>query len=401
LPPRPARWILRRLLRDREFLLLAEWLALAERGGMRIPDEELPSVLSAVGPSLDDPGPRARWLAEQVPELRLPAGGAGDAPADWDAASTPAERAAVLAAIRRRDPAEGRDLLERDRASLPPDARPRVIAALGEGLSEADEPLLERALDERRIETRQAAALLLARLPGSAFAARMADRARPLIERDGDRLTLRLPEWSDDFARDGIVKATQPGMGERAWWRHQLLAAVDPQRWVQWLGLGVGDLVDRVAATEDGMAVLEAWVEAVDLRFPDAAFAAALLAHVPAWVELGRRLDRADSERLLAGALRDAVVDTAVLEAIPRPWSAAMGTLVIEALAAQAAASIHQAWSVRQAARITASRLPIELADVFETALLAAAGANGHPLFGEAVAVIRLREQLHHAFVTP
>ena len=63
--------------------------------------------------------------------------------------------------------------------------RALAVAALAVGLGPADEPFLERCLDDRAKGVREEAQRLLDRLPGSARAARMAARLRPLISVSG------------------------------------------------------------------------------------------------------------------------------------------------------------------------------------------------------------------------
>ena len=58
------------------------------------------------------------------------------------------------------------------------------LSVLADGLSLADEPLLEAALDDRAAEVRSWAAYLLARLPGSALGQRMAERALGCLRLD-------------------------------------------------------------------------------------------------------------------------------------------------------------------------------------------------------------------------
>ncbi len=172
-------------------LILAEWLGLAAERGLRVTPHLLPSLLdqgrlrrelrpliATVG------GTRAHWLAELNPDWRYLTHTAGPSTVDaqpestgWETGSR-AQRLGYLRRLRRADPAAARELLLRDWATLTPDERADLVATLDDGLSLADEALLERALDDRRKEVREAAANLLVRLPASAFQARMVDRAR-------------------------------------------------------------------------------------------------------------------------------------------------------------------------------------------------------------------------------
>src|SRR6185369_15045090 len=173
--------------------LVPEWLELARGIDRRPPDDELPRLLAlatrdhAVRDELAPLiGPRAGWLVDQIPELRPGlAGGALDAELDpveaWAAAQGAPDRADVVARLRARDPDAGRAFLDAvwDDASFT--ERGLAIDQLAEGLSAADEPLLERARTDSRAEVRGPAMDLLARLPDSAYA-RLADAVgRPLL----------------------------------------------------------------------------------------------------------------------------------------------------------------------------------------------------------------------------
>src|SRR5439155_3057610 len=100
--------------------------------------------------------------------------------------------------------------------------------AMRSGLSPGDEPLLERALDDKRKPVRDAAAKLLARLPSSAFAHRMITRvaalvsyqpaSKGLLRKKASALTVTLPSGEPDAAakRDGLVGKARDGMGAAA-----------------------------------------------------------------------------------------------------------------------------------------------------------------------------------------
>src|SRR5215472_8574086 len=229
------------LLLDDQRALLPEWLRAVAGRGLRVPAERLPDLLEAgtasqamrrdVEPVLGERGP---WLAAQVPRWSwaapLPAT-AGEREALWRTGTRP-QRHRLFALLRRTRPDEARQLLYRGLAREEAADRAWFIAALGEGLAPADEPLLETALDDRRQEVRAAAARLLARLPGSAFARRMTDRTVPLVRVDRGGIIVALPDDLDEAAiRDGVIRRPSSGTGERAWWLHQLVAATPLPAW--------------------------------------------------------------------------------------------------------------------------------------------------------------------------
>ena len=116
-------------------------------------------------------------------------------------------------------PAAARDLLEAQWTTVSAKVRADAVRALGPGLSAADEPLLERALDDRAKSVREAAAAMLDRLPASARAARMADRLRRLVRVRGTlvrHLEVDVPDAPDEAAvRDGLTAPAKGGRPRR------------------------------------------------------------------------------------------------------------------------------------------------------------------------------------------
>ena len=324
------------LLLDDQRALLPEWLRAVAGRGLRVPAERLPDLLEAatanqamrrdVEPVLGERGP---WLAAQVPRWSwaapLPAT-AGEREALWRTGTRP-QRHRLFALLRRTRPDEARQLLYRGLAREEAADRAWFIAALGEGLAPADEPLLETALDDRRQEVRAAAARLLARLPGSAFARRMTDRTVPLVRVDRGGITVALPDDLDEAAiRDGVIRRPSSGTGERAWWLHQLVAATPLSAWD-----AVG-LSPEQAATLPVTGDLEAplrrgFAQAAGAQ-RDPRWAIAFLDVSPRLAELAdpRQAALAGLEHLRAG-------ETGIAEALQAPWprdlsEGALGLLV-------------------------------------------------------------------------
>lgn len=232
---------------------LAEWCALAGEAGLRAPAWLLPALGARRG---DLPDAVARVAGAELAWLdRVTTGGtepeaAAAADLDWTQGA-PAEREAAFRAFRARDAAAARAALEAGFRAEKAELRARFVAALAVGLSEADAPFLEACLDDRAAGVRTEAQHLLPRLPGSAFAARMAARARAALRIEAQRklfrtthtLVVTLPEEDSALARDGIAppaQAQQAG-GRRARLLRDVLAAApldalaghSPRRWIE------------------------------------------------------------------------------------------------------------------------------------------------------------------------
>lgn len=285
--------------------LLPQWLAAANAHGYRAPDEALPALLEAARARTDLrpdaltlAGPRALWLAELNPDWRfaLRAGGrsaAGDAAADPEAARLLweeglfAERVALLSGLRTSDPAAGLGLLRSTWAQERAEDRLMFLDSLRTGLSLTDEPFLEQALTDRSRNVRATAAELLAALPGSALAGRMARRALGCVslERtaDGERIAVEAPHECDaGMERDGVVPVPPSGRGQRAWWLAQLVEATPVGVWSGRLGgRSPQEIVDLPVADDWQPDLHAAWCRAA-VRQRDARWARALLGPPPA-----------------------------------------------------------------------------------------------------------------------
>lgn len=230
---------LQRMLAGEFAAVLPEWLARVALAGWRVPPENLPDLLSwgsqnspwrsLVLPVL---GNRGRWLAAQNPDWQY----AEDSidRSIWETGTT-ATRLWVLQLMRQSDPAMARDWIS---STWKQDKAPDRAAFLGTftfGLSLADEPLLEFALDDKSKLVRAIAADLLARLPDSQLTHRAIERLERwvgIVIQPSLQIEVTLPQFCDDAAvRDGIVVQPPSGMEEKAWWLLQMLGQVPPSFW--------------------------------------------------------------------------------------------------------------------------------------------------------------------------
>ena len=241
---------LARLLSGEHPDLLTEWLSAAADRGLRAPAPLLPALLD-----------RARRVSPTDPELRRLAAEAGGSRARWLAGlnsdwkfvtaftltgddawrlGDAGQRRGYLAALRARDPDAARELIAASWDAAGPE-RVMFLSVMADGLSPADEPLLEAALDDRAAEVRSRAAHLLARLPGSAFRQRMAGRGLGCLRLargiSGTRLVASPPTECDAaMRRDGITSGPGTGRSQLADQAHLLLEVIARTPLDTWTG---------------------------------------------------------------------------------------------------------------------------------------------------------------------
>ena len=313
---------LARMLNGEHPDLLTEWLTAAVARGRRAPAHLLPALLD-----------RARRVSPADPELRRLAALAGGSRARWLAGLNPdwayvtartlpgddawrlgdaGQRRGYLAALRARDPGAARDLIAQSWAAASPDERVMFLNAMAGGLSLADEPLLEAALDDRNAWIRKMAAEVLAALPGSALGRRMAGRALGCLRLHegtrGTRLVATPPAQCDAaMRRDGIApgpSATSSHPAGQARLMAEVLARTPLRTWTD----GFGRPPEQILALPSGgwtPVLLAGWSRAaMDQRDQDwmTALVSRVLANEPPgtqhWTETLRQLVRRVDPRL-------------------------------------------------------------------------------------------------------
>lgn len=349
--------------------LLPQWLALANARGFAAPPQALPALLDAARGRTDlrpaalaFAGPRALWLAGLNPEwrfaLRSSPGGATTPPEKaedvqrlWQEGLF-AERVALLAAVRAKDPAAGRALLVATWATERAEDRLMFLDSLRSGLCAEDEAFLEGALADRSRNVRATAAELLSALPGSALAARMADRAASCVALDHTRetpaITVEAPHECDAaMERDGVVPKPPARRGERSWWLGQLVEAAPLRTWVDRLGGRSPEEVVALPVADGWQGELHAaWCRAA-VRQRDPAWSRALLgppsapeAGGPGAVSLAERakllatLSPGERADWVAGFIGTHGLSEAfqLLGVCAVPWAGSLGRAVVDAL---------------------------------------------------------------------
>ncbi|WP_433171776.1 DUF5691 domain-containing protein [Actinoallomurus sp. CA-150999] len=370
---------LRRILSGEYARVLPEWLDAAAHSGRRVPAHLLPDLLHkgrsdrALRPSIARAaGRRGVWLAmRNLDWAYLVVASGGDSAQDPEVWKTGAraQRVAHLMRLRATDPATARTTLSSTWAREPAPERALFLTTFERGLSLADEDFLEDALDDRGLEVRRIAADLLARLPGSAHAGRMADRARACLRpRSGAAATSARPtacaatpegivvappaDHDEAMRRDGIPYHAVERIGNHAGWLREILARTPLSAWTDRFGTAPERIV-RLPIVVDASREPDAgrtrdvhlgWARAA-ARQRDAAWARALLAGD---VVLGEVTTLADLLDVLPAVERDDAAAEAVrrieghadrltvLERVPGPWAGALADAVAAALAAAA-----------------------------------------------------------------
>ncbi|NEC91860.1 DUF5691 domain-containing protein, partial [Streptomyces sp. SID12501] len=361
--------------------LLPQWLTAANTHGFAAPSQALPALLDAARGRTDlrpaalaFAGPRALWLARLNPDWRFalrstPGGGTALPGAEeteriqllWQEGLF-AERVSLLAAIRAREPAAARELLETTWPTERAEDRLMFLDSLRAGLHAEDEPFLERALADRSRNVRATAAELLSALPDSALAARMAVRAGACVAldhmntADGDggatrgepSLIVEAPHECDaGMERDGVVAKAPAGRGERSWWLGQLVEAAPLGSWSGRLGGRTPEEIVALSVADDWQGELRAaWCRAA-VRQRNADWSRALLgtpstpeAGGPGAVSLAERakllatLDSAERAEWVAGFIATHGLSEAfqLLGVCAVPWAPPLGRAVVDAL---------------------------------------------------------------------
>lgn len=293
----PAGDLVLRILGGEHSNLLPEWLKMAAAAAQIAPPEVLPGLL-AIGVTKPDwredilhvLGQRGRWLAAQNPAWSWVAGAATKDDNLWQVGDRLA-RLLFLRLLRGRQPERARELLAGTWKEETPEDRAAFLGVLEAGLSPGDEPFLETALDDKRKETRRAAAALLARVPGSALGSRMSARVERLVaffpgepgrllkKAKPARVDVTLPAECDRaMQRDGIDVKPAHGFGEKSWWLIQMLECVPLTDWTGRWQTSPSEIVKASQAGDWGKELFEGWTRAA-VRQRDAAWADALFSH--------------------------------------------------------------------------------------------------------------------------
>lgn len=201
-----------------------------------LPPELLPELLEkcrsdkTLWQNLKDAiGERGSWLIGQNEDWHFLIGKSNQV--EWED-GTKEERLALLNHLRKTHPEEALENIESTWGEDDWQHRVEYLKTLEHNLSLADEPFLEKCLDEKRKDLRKTAAILLEKIEGSELQKRMWERLKNCINLK-DKLELELPEICDDeMLRDGIDPRKQWSKGGlKASYFAQMFIIVLPSNW--------------------------------------------------------------------------------------------------------------------------------------------------------------------------
>lgn len=288
-----------RMMRGEHAALIPEWSRLALDAHRQLPPQFVPLVLKHLQPAEaigfgDLLGATGQWLARMNPEWKVTSTVSAPSHERW-LSGTFEERRAELLALRQQDPAQAREWLQETWTKDPPEEREAFLRSFATGLSLADEPSLEAALDDKRKPVRQAAVQLLASLPESQLSRRHCSRLDTLISAEQKKgllaklgkpklkLTIALPEAIDKVTQRDGVDAKPPAhrkIGERAFWLSQMVALAPLSYWTVRFQCDAAMFIAGMMDTDYAGELLSALSEAAR-RHPEREW---LLALTDAWI---------------------------------------------------------------------------------------------------------------------
>jgi hypothetical protein len=246
---------------------LEEWIQLLQQAQQVLPSLALPALFqrsvndAALWANLQAAiGQRGQWLLQQNPAWRTLCEPLAE-PAAWSTCTGP-QRLSLLRGLRQSDSALGLQLLQSTWADEDPTQKPLLLNELQYGLTLADEVFLETCLTERRKETRQMAAELLASLAGSALQQRYLSYLQECVAIKEGKIQLNLPQEAPAAWRsDGVeVNGKAPfSLLQRSAWLFQLLRRLPPGFWSTHWGLAPEEAIPLFAQQDRE----ESWVQAL------------------------------------------------------------------------------------------------------------------------------------------
>ncbi len=293
--PEPPIHIARRLsklLEGQYAGVLSEFLQTLGTAGFRVPTTYLPNLLDkgarmiTVRPVLLPVlGQRGHQLAAMNPKwayAALQMSTWQTIAAQWHQ-TEPGKRYMLLRQLREIAPDKGRQTLETTWRSETDMVRNQLIKLLSFNISMADEPFLERALDDRNHLVRIKAAELLTYLPESRLCRRMSGHTHGVLTwmpHQKTKITVRFPKViSNTMVRDGILKqSTMDKVRLRTRQLIQMINGVPLNHWTEYWQVTPDEIIQALPDTTWQRTLTTSFTTAAH-RQQNALWARAILEH--------------------------------------------------------------------------------------------------------------------------
>ncbi len=342
--------LLEEFLHGKQRELLPEALQRLEQSGKRLPFALLPTALNYGAKSREIRsllipvlGKRGVWLSSFEPDwswashflLESDLAQLDDVETIWQE-GTLGQRRQVLERLRTINPAQARqwltDVWKKERA----EARLELLSTLQVALSDEDEPFLEQALDDRSSGVREAASLLLARLPNSALIRRMIERADTMLHFQDGWFLLTSPARIDStWQRDGIAALAEQSTAVDTQYLWRVFSLVPLAHWEQRSGLTPAELIAAAPRDNLGDLLIKSWAYAAQFSIsPDWLEplwawwcrnpSTSTIRNVPSttlFTKIAAQLPQHNAEQHVLQRLAQQKSWEILLTTLPRPWS--------------------------------------------------------------------------------
>ncbi len=274
-PPAPlaAERYLKQIIHGKFNAIAPEWLQLTINRQERLPPQFLPHLLdfgikraglhTQITQIL---GQRGNWLAAQNPKWHYALDIAYLSKGERMRLLRDADRAArhnIFSQLRRSQPRKARNWLESVWKNEPATSRNKFIQLMSDGLSLADEPFLERCLDERGHTIRTNAINLLAKMPASSYSNRMVARALPIFDFANDQIKFdQLDEPPEQLKRDGVIIRPTDKNKPDNWRVSQMIHRIPLQRWSDHWSMTPAELGELTIKSKIARVIFRGWAKA-------------------------------------------------------------------------------------------------------------------------------------------
>lgn len=203
-------------------------------------------------------GERGKWLAEQHPDWKtfLPL-----ADQVWEEGNLN-EQSVWLTTLRKTDPKRARELLAERLPQTTAKVQAQLLASLQVNLSSDDEEILDDAYHHKRKEVRQSAALLLSRLPESAFITHLKSFVDELWQQK-DKFDLHLSDEQLPVLKAfelAKLPQAQLQLGEKNRMLAQAISVIPLQYWEDQFDLAPARILRQIDSNQNADWIRASWL---------------------------------------------------------------------------------------------------------------------------------------------